>query len=407
MPVDLGRGDTEAIHSAVNQLTPAAMHRATHGPDVRLPTVLSIADLIDGAVDDAARWIDAIGASPALAERARAVGHPARRAWLAFERGHLDEALQLADMSLVAAGTEQRGAANAMIELFMVKSMVASERQALDEAEVSADRANELAAVLGAPVYIQLVDAAALTAVETRSGAAAALSAAIQLERADAPPPVRDRHRLVTAGIAARAGDWARAERLVADIRPCAMRTLVTARVAIGRGRPEAAVELLNGIDASGWPHRRVIEVDLLQHSCRPGDTAHLRHALELGVGNGYATSYLREDGVDRPTLRRLVDAQPGWRDLPLAGALGTQPAPVPSGPFVLVEPLSARELEVLQLLPTHLSTVEMAQRMFVSAHTVRTHVKAVYRKLAVNSRSEAVRRAAALGLTGATEPQC
>ena len=52
---------------------------------------------------------------------------------------------------------------------------------------------------------------------------------------------------------------------------------------------------------------------------------------------------------------------------------------------------LSARELEVLLLLDDHLGTDEIARRLFISEHTVRSHVKSLLRKLHVSSRREAL----------------
>jgi len=60
---------------------------------------------------------------------------------------------------------------------------------------------------------------------------------------------------------------------------------------------------------------------------------------------------------------------------------------------------LTARELAVLEALGAGWSFKETAQRHGVSVHTVGDHVKAIYRKLAVNSRSEAVYKAVQTGL--------
>lgn len=56
---------------------------------------------------------------------------------------------------------------------------------------------------------------------------------------------------------------------------------------------------------------------------------------------------------------------------------------------------LSAREVEVLLLLDEHLGTDEIAKRLFISEHTVRSHVKSLLRKLGVSSRREALERLA------------
>lgn len=61
--------------------------------------------------------------------------------------------------------------------------------------------------------------------------------------------------------------------------------------------------------------------------------------------------------------------------------------------------PITGAELRVLRYLPTHLSFAEIAAELYVSRNTVKTQAIAVYRKLEVSSRGEAVERAIALGL--------
>jgi DNA-binding NarL/FixJ family response regulator len=59
--------------------------------------------------------------------------------------------------------------------------------------------------------------------------------------------------------------------------------------------------------------------------------------------------------------------------------------------PESIASALSARELEVLLLLDEHLGTDEIARRLFISEHTVRSHVKSLLHKLGVSSRREAL----------------
>jgi DNA-binding NarL/FixJ family response regulator len=61
--------------------------------------------------------------------------------------------------------------------------------------------------------------------------------------------------------------------------------------------------------------------------------------------------------------------------------------------PDAITQVLSAREVEVLLLLDEHLGTDEIAQRLFISEHTVRSHVKSLLKKLHVSSRREALER--------------
>jgi len=60
---------------------------------------------------------------------------------------------------------------------------------------------------------------------------------------------------------------------------------------------------------------------------------------------------------------------------------------------------LTAAELRILPLLPTHLSLGEIARQLVLSRNTVKTQVAAIYRKLDATSRTEAVQRASDLGL--------
>jgi LuxR family maltose regulon positive regulatory protein len=90
------------------------------------------------------------------------------------------------------------------------------------------------------------------------------------------------------------------------------------------------------------------------------------------------------------PTLQRHAE----W----LLVAAGTPAAPAPvatSSPDVL----SDRERQVLRLLASELTGPEIAQQLFVSVNTLRTHTKHVFAKLDVTTRRAAVHRATALGL--------
>jgi LuxR family maltose regulon positive regulatory protein len=69
------------------------------------------------------------------------------------------------------------------------------------------------------------------------------------------------------------------------------------------------------------------------------------------------------------------------------------------TGGLPIPPPLSGREREVLTYLPSHRSQREIAREMFVSLNTVKTHVQALYRKLGVRSRSQAVTVARAQNL--------
>ena len=70
----------------------------------------------------------------------------------------------------------------------------------------------------------------------------------------------------------------------------------------------------------------------------------------------------------------------------------------VREGP-VLVEPLTAREHDVLVLVADGLRNREVAERLGITEHTVKFHLAAIFGKLGASSRTEAVRRGFQLGL--------
>jgi LuxR family maltose regulon positive regulatory protein len=73
---------------------------------------------------------------------------------------------------------------------------------------------------------------------------------------------------------------------------------------------------------------------------------------------------------------------------------LGARPLTVVRSDPVIVEELSGREREVLQCAAQLLDTTEIAEEMYISVNTVKSHFRSIFRKLAASSRNEAVRRA-------------
>ena len=84
-----------------------------------------------------------------------------------------------------------------------------------------------------------------------------------------------------------------------------------------------------------------------------------------------------------------------------LADSVASALADAGSGDLMrpLAEPPSPAEMAVLRLLPSPGSWREIADELFLSVHTVKSHARAIYRKLGVRTREEAVARATALGL--------
>jgi LuxR family transcriptional regulator, maltose regulon positive regulatory protein len=120
-----------------------------------------------------------------------------------------------------------------------------------------------------------------------------------------------------------------------------------------------------------------------------------LMKAVKLCEREELRLSFALESVWMRPLLRgdpRLAEA---CRHVlaPEPAGVGNPASPDAAEP-VIVEELSIREREVLELLAGMLTTAEVASELYISVNTVKSHLKSIYRKLAARHRGEAVRRA-------------
>jgi LuxR family maltose regulon positive regulatory protein len=177
------------------------------------------------------------------------------------------------------------------------------------------------------------------------------------------------------------------------------------ARLRLGAGEPEEALALLiadrDGDTGAGAIERAVLTA-VAHQNLGHGEESRAAAALALGLGEA--------ESIRRP----LLDAGPSLRDLLTehlrhssshrwfaSDLLSTLNGSEAAGyaPAQLLEPLTAREGDVLRYLPTMMSNADIAGELFVSVNTVKSHVKSIYRKLGATQRRDAVRRARQLHL--------
>lgn len=178
--------------------------------------------------------------------------------------------------------------------------------------------------------------------------------------------------------------------------------SLCCAREAMARSWPDVLVTDLGLPDGSG--------IDLIREARAGNDTTEIMvisvfgdernvlSAIEAGAGG-----YLLKDG-DTPyigkAIMKLIEGES-----PISAAIARhilkrqQHLTPPCKPTSSAEELTAREQEVLNCMAKGYSYREAAQILGMSYHTITSHVKKIYRKLEVNSRSEAIYEAAQLGL--------
>lgn len=124
-----------------------------------------------------------------------------------------------------------------------------------------------------------------------------------------------------------------------------------------------------------------------------------LDEALELAEPEGFIRTFL-DLGQPIISILRAISATGKMRRYArrlLAHVADTNDLHPPEA--AVLTPLSQRELTVLQFVATRLTNIEIAQKLFVSENTIKTHLKRIYSKLGVSSREDAVQEARILNI--------
>jgi LuxR family transcriptional regulator, maltose regulon positive regulatory protein len=240
------------------------------------------------------------------------------------------------------------------------------------------------------------------------------------------PVPAQRARLLLAQGDIAAAARWAQQGGLRADDEPMYQKErehLMLARVLLAQARPVEALALLDRLHVTAAAQDRtgsLIEIGALRALAlaASGDAdravATLAEALTLASSQGHVRVFADEGAPMAALLARLITAQRSGgaaAQVPLGclarlqRALGAQDiipdagrgsvAAVPG----LVEQLTSRELEVLQMLAAGKSNQAIASRLVVTLDTVKKHVSHVLGKLGATNRTEAVARARELSL--------
>lgn len=206
---------------------------------------------------------------------------------------------------------------------------------------------------------------------------------------------------------------------------------LMFARLRMAQSRARESVALLERLlaahEAAGRTGNAISVLALLALACSQAGNAEqamrtVDRLLVLAEPEGYVRVFVDEGPPMRALLATWLSSpaqQPGSRRTDSSAGyarklLAAFPSPEAqhdgngadserrgAGPSrsPLLEPLTTRELDVLELLAAGLSNAEMAARLIVSVGTVKTHIKSIYGKLGVHSRTQAIARAREIGL--------
>lgn len=381
--VRLGAGRLDGAQSALTAAVDACAEHATEPgtePGTQFPLCdalgsLALAELLRGRLRQAA-------------EHARASLVVAERSALPPERRSGTGHLVLAG---VAVEQDDLAAARSHLDLATATATAAAGPRPEPAAAVQA-------AVIGARIAAAEGDGEAALAVLARLRTAGTAPTA-------GPPSAWAADALAVAESAAHLarGD-AEAALRVLDAAPSGRpeHALARARALLAAGRTEPAARELAGLPADGGlaaPVRvgaRLLGAEIAAADGRTGEAQRkLAEAVDLARPEDLRRSFAESGPWVRRNLREPSRPAPR-HDRPADGPTGPT---APDGLPPVVEALSARETEVLRQAARMLSTEEIAAELYVSANTVKTHLKSIYRKLCVTRRSDAVHRAQGLGL--------
>jgi LuxR family maltose regulon positive regulatory protein len=274
------------------------------------------------------------------------------------------------------------------------------------------------------PGYVTL--ARALQAQGDTAGALSAIQEAMRSWRqfqstrgCGIPPVATYQARLSLAqGDVASAAQWIQEQGLHADGELSYQQEIdyiTLARLLIAQGNANEAAGLLERIRQVAEAEGRVLRVIeiLALHALAlqgGGDTAQamtmMERALTLAEPEGYIRIFVDEGspmarvlyealsrGIAPDYVRRLLAA------FPVAEPEQTSPSKTQAPRSELIEPLSERELQVLELIAEGLTNQEIASRLYLSLNTIKGHIRNIYGKLGVHSRTQAVARARTFGI--------
>jgi LuxR family transcriptional regulator, maltose regulon positive regulatory protein len=317
--------------------------------------------------------------------------------------GRLREAATEAERSLAVWNHEAVTLVPAVCDALRASARVRIEAGDLAEAERLVESGLPVAEAQDSVYQVVMCAGVLAEIARARGGAQVAMDRVVassrRLRGVEPGPELRGCLAEVAVRAALDVGDVGAAARFGKEVRFAPSAATVGTRLALARGDHDAARDLLDSYEPPTL--RRAVERELLAARLALGgadEQRALRHvagAVELSGGEPLGWTFAQERDL------RALYADPSLAGRVPPFALTPSPAPPTASRHVaeLVEQLSERELRVLHLLPTHLSNQEIAGELYVSLNTVKTHLKSVYRKLGVSSRSGAVAAGRAVGL--------
>jgi LuxR family transcriptional regulator, maltose regulon positive regulatory protein len=336
------------------------------------------------------------------------VRFPGYLAWGELTAGELGDAARHADEAIAAArraGLDESNLSWCVPRL--TRAALFRERDRADEGAHELAIAREIAESAGRPptIFLAALESARYA---LALGRPEEVQDHLDAARASMPAPtpiVLDQIARLEARIAVDHGD-AGADRYVAALLPGPDQTLLNCRRVLADRDATKAVLLLDTLAESTLTRRQQVEHGVLAARAQAvGDVSAAFGPLQVAVRLAAEVGLVRLLVDEGPEVHHLLDALPAdagldaFVDRVLDGAR-RRPAPARRvGGAKLIEPISDREQDVLRFLASRLTYGEISRHLYISVNTLKSHVKAIYRKLEVSGRDKAVERARQLGL--------
>jgi LuxR family transcriptional regulator, maltose regulon positive regulatory protein len=347
--------------------------------------------------------------SPDLSPVIRRVRRPGCASLIALHRGELLEAEALASAAIAAADELDLDEGNyGRAEPAFALAQLALEHNRLDDADGRLEQVMRIVEE-GRRPPIELLAHLRRAQVASARGDHEAAAECIERARVAIPhatPAVNAWIDRAELRLALERRDRATAERVQPRLPPSPETALLTARLGLLADDPAGALRVLESIGNEASTRRLKVEQRLLTAvALAQSDPPRAHQALDSALTLAEPVGFHRTVLAEGPDLWKLLEAHPAHDRIAdyIGGILENThrvgPPPPTASRAGLVDPLSERERTVLRLLASRLTCGEIARELYLSVNTVRSHVKAIYRKLGVNARVDAVNRGHALGI--------
>jgi LuxR family maltose regulon positive regulatory protein len=366
--------------------------------------MMAFAQFRQGRLDNAAALLDWTSELPGMRYVVWRVNVLGLRALVHAWAGELRQADRVAHEALAEADAVGISLHVALSSAYLALGVVSLERYELDAAAAALEESGVRTRRNRGQTYAALQRVLDVRLLEVTEGVRPALEL-LRAPGAESPPGELpgDAAAAIEARLRLVLSDTTAAAALLAGSTASPTLAAVQVELELSRGALEAATRQLERWRPDDAQPLQVVEHAVCRAAvCAAGGDVRGAEAAVLDAVAAAELDGIRRPFLERPAVMKLIAAMARERPrsyLQTLLAAERTGASLSAGQARLVEPLTTRELSLLRFLPTRMTNQEIADALYLSVNTVKSHLRSVYRKLDVADRDAAVERAAELGL--------